>query len=96
MNLCPVDGRPVEIIMDLERLASSQPEAGWYDPGRSDLWRFGGLLPLDINDAGDQPHIFSRGEGHTPLLDFSDPLSFEFVGGDRIEVEVDHRLPSHA
>ena len=72
MNLCPVDGRPVEIIMDLERLASSQPEAGWYDPGRSDLWRFGGLLPLDINDAGDRPHIFSRGEGHTPLLDFSD------------------------
>lgn len=76
MNLCPADGRPVEIIMDLNRLASTQPGAGWYDPGRADLWRFGGLLPLDINDPADRAHIITRGEGHTPLLDFSDhPLA---------------------
>ena len=30
MNLCPVDQRPVEIIMDLERLQSEQPGLGWY------------------------------------------------------------------
>ena len=71
MNLCPVDGRPVEIIIDLKHLASSQPDAAWYDPGRTDLWRFGGLLPLDINDDRDRPHIIPLGEGHTPVLDFN-------------------------
>jgi len=76
MNLCPVDGRPVEIIIDLKHLSSSQPDAAWYDPGRADLWRFGGLLPLDINDDGDRPHIFPLREGHTPVLDFNDhPLA---------------------
>jgi len=76
MNLCPEDGRPVEIILDLKRLASSQPGAAWYDPGRADLWRFGGLLPLDINDSQDRTHIITQGEGHTPVLDFSDhPLA---------------------
>ncbi len=76
MNLCPVDGRPVEMIIDLERLAASQAKASWYDPERNDMWRFGGLLALDINDIDDRSHIFSLGEGHTPLLDFSDhPLA---------------------
>jgi len=76
MNLCPTDGRPVEIIIDLERLGSTHPKAAWHDPGRGDQWRFGGLLPLDINDAEDQAHIISLGEGHTPVLDFGDhPLA---------------------
>jgi len=40
------------------------------------MWRFGGLLPLDINNPDDQPHIFCLGEGYTPLLDYSDhPLA---------------------
>lgn len=72
MNLCPADQRPVEIIMDLEKLAATQPQMAWYHPERKDMWRFGGLLPLDINDPGDQRHIVTLGEGCTPLLDYSD------------------------
>ena len=76
MNLCPLDNSPVEIIMDLERLKSEQPEQAWYQPERRNMWRFGGLLPLDINNPDDQPHIFNLGEGHTPLLDYNDhPLA---------------------
>jgi threonine synthase len=76
MNLCPVDGRPVEMIIDLERLQATQPDAAWYHPERGDMWRFGGLLPLDINDSGDREYIVTLGEGHTPLLDFNDhPLA---------------------
>ena len=72
MNLCPVDDRPVEIIMDLERLQQEQPDLAWYQPDRNDMWRFGGLLPLDINNPDEQPHIFCLGEGHTPLLQYND------------------------
>jgi len=76
MNLCPADGRPVEIHLDLERLRADQPDLGWYHPERPDMWRFGGLLPLDIADAQDRPFIVSLGEGHTPLLDYGDhPLA---------------------
>jgi len=76
MNLCPVDGRPIEIIIDLERLLARQPKAAWYHPERPDMWRFGGLLPLDINDSVDREHIVTLGEGHTPVLDFGDhPLA---------------------
>jgi threonine synthase len=76
MNLCPADHRPVEIILDIERLKAEQPNLSWYDPGRPDMWRFGGLLPLDIASAEDRPHIVALGEGHTPLLDYSDhPLA---------------------
>jgi threonine synthase len=72
MNLCPVDGRPVQIINDLERLIAEQPEMGWYHPERPDMWRFGGLLPLDIANPGERRHIVTLGEGHTPLLPFND------------------------
>ena len=72
MNLCPADQRPVEVIMDLEQLSAKQPELAWYHPERKDMWRFGGLLPLDIYDPVDQQHIVTLGEGHTPLLDYSD------------------------
>lgn len=76
MNLCPKDNSPVEIIMDLKRLAAEQPDQSWYQPERKDMWRFGGLLPLDINNPDDRPHIFNLGEGHTPLLDYNDhPLA---------------------
>ena len=34
----------------------------------ADLWRFGGLLPLDINNALGPPAHVSRGEGCTPCL----------------------------
>ncbi|NNF16633.1 MAG: threonine synthase [Gammaproteobacteria bacterium] len=71
MNLDPVDGRPVRMELDLEALARDYPDSGWYHPERSDMWRFGGLLPLDINDPLDRRHIVTLGEGHTPLLDAS-------------------------
>ncbi len=76
MNLCPVDQRPVEIILDLARLQAEQPDLAWYRPEQKNMWRFGGLLPLDINNPDDLPHIFNLGEGHTPLLDYNDhPLA---------------------
>jgi len=72
MNLCPQDGRPLQIVMDLERLQREQPEQSWYRPERRDMWRFGGLLPLDIGNPEDRPHIVTLGEGFTPCLDYSD------------------------
>ena len=72
MNLCSADGRPVEIVLDIERLRSERPDMSWYAPDRRDMWRFGGLLPLDSKNPADQPHIVSLGEGYTPLLDYSD------------------------
>jgi threonine synthase len=72
MNLDPADGRPLEQVLDLERLARERPDRSWYDPARGDLWRFGGLLALDIADPDDARHIVPLGEGHTPLLDYAD------------------------
>ncbi|MFY2763424.1 threonine synthase [Arenimonas sp. MALMAid1274] len=72
MNLDPVDGRPVQMVLDLERLGRDKPAAAWYDPTRRDMWRFGALMPLDITDARDARHIVALGEGHTPLLDYTD------------------------
>lgn len=71
MNLDPVDGRPVEMVLDLERLAAERPDAAWYQPNRRDLWRFGALMALDAADPADARHIVALGEGHTPLLDYA-------------------------
>jgi threonine synthase len=72
MNLDPADNRPVEIVLDLERLRHDQPDLGWYHPERRDMWRFGALLPLDIADPADRQHIVTLGEGATPLRDYSE------------------------
>lgn len=80
MNLCPADGRPVMIINDLERLQAEQPENSWHRPERQDMWRFGGLLPLDINNPADQQYIVTLGEGATPLLDYSDSTPAKKAG----------------
>ncbi|MFU8820280.1 MAG: threonine synthase [Gammaproteobacteria bacterium] len=69
MNLCPVDGRPVEIVLDIDRLRAERPAASWYLPARRDMWRFGGLLPLDAAVPEEAARIVSLGEGATPLLD---------------------------
>lgn len=75
MNLDPVDGRPVEMVLDLERLRRERPNAAWYRPGRADMWRFGALLALDPQDPADAAFAVSLGEGATPLHDISsDPL----------------------
>jgi threonine synthase len=71
MNLCPRDGRPVQVVMDLQRLRKERGQLGWYQPDRPSMWRFGGLLALDWDDPGDRQWIVSLGEGHTPLLDLS-------------------------
>jgi threonine synthase len=75
MNLDPLDGRPVEMVLDLERLAREQPDLGWYRPQRRDMWRFGGLMALDVNDPADAAHVLALGEGATPLLPFEQPLA---------------------
>lgn len=84
MNLCPVDQRPVEIIIDLPRLQREQPDLAWYHPERHDLWRFGGLLPLDINHPEEQKSIVSLDEGYTPLLDYRDHPLAQQVGFDLV------------
>ena len=76
MNLDPIDQRPVEVVLDLERLARERPQMTWYQPERRDLWRFGALLPLDIGNPEDRRHIVTLGEGHTPLREYRDyPLA---------------------
>ncbi len=73
MNLCEVDGRPVQMAYDLDRLKRERgPEAGW-NPGRRDLWRFGGLLPLDVDDEADRRSIVALGEGYTPEIAYRAP-----------------------
>ena len=93
MNLDPVDGRPVEMLLDLERLARERPQAAWYRPQRRDMWRFGALLALDIDDAADAAHIVSLGEGATPLLDYSDDAA---VRGSRVRLQLKDEGRAHA
>jgi threonine synthase len=75
MNLCPVDSRPVQMMIDLARLKSERGSQGWWNPARKDLWRFGGLLPLDVNDPADCAHVVCLGEGHTPSVPYADPIA---------------------
>ncbi|MDB5352548.1 MAG: threonine synthase [Planctomycetota bacterium] len=63
------------MAIDLERLRSQKGRDGFWDPSRPDLWRFGGLLPLDVNDSADRPHIVALGEGNTPELVYEHPLA---------------------
>ena len=90
MNLDPADGRPVEMVLDVERLKAEQPDLGWHHPERKDLWRFGALLPLDIADPDDRQHVVPLGEGYTPELDYSDhPLAKK--AGFRLSVKEEGR-----
>jgi threonine synthase len=75
MNLDPEDGRPVEAVLDLDRLARDYPDHGWYQPDRRDMWRFGALLALDVGDPADRQSIVSLGEGATPLDRFAHPAA---------------------
>lgn len=75
MNLCPRDERPVRIAMDLDRLRAERGPDGWWDPSRRDLWRFGGLLPLDPADPDDRRRIVTLGEGFTPEVPYPHPLA---------------------
>ena len=75
MNLCERDGRPLQVVLDLERLKSERGRDGWWSPLRRNLWRFGGLLPLDADDPEDLRQIVGLGEGCTPCLLYSHPLA---------------------
>jgi threonine synthase len=75
-NLDPADGRPLEIVLDLQRLKQEQPGFAWYRPQRPDLWRFGALLALDANDPADARFLVALGEGATPLREWPEhPLA---------------------
>ncbi|MHB1560546.1 MAG: threonine synthase [Isosphaeraceae bacterium] len=85
MNLCEQDGRPLQVVLDLERLAAERGPEGWWTPDRHNLWRFGGLLPLDFDSPTDRAHITTLGEGHTPSLAYEHPLAERL--GCRLEVK---------
>lgn len=89
MNLCPSDQRPVQMILDLERIRSERGrDAGW-NPDRRSLWRFGALLPLDIDDADDRRSIVTLGEGNTPSIPYPHPSADRL--GCRFEVKDEGR-----
>ena len=89
MNLCEVDGRPVQVVLELGRLKAERgPDGGW-DPSRRDLWRFGGLLPLDVNDPDDRRSVVTLGEGATPSLPYPHPWADRL--GCRFEVKDEGR-----
>jgi threonine synthase len=89
MNLCPSDQRPVQMILDLERIRSERGrDAGW-NPDRRSLWRFGALLPLDIDDADDRRSIVTLGEGNTPSIPYHHPSADRL--GCRFEVKDEGR-----
>jgi threonine synthase len=89
MNLCPVDDRPVQVILDLDRLKRERGPDRFWDPTRPNLWRFGGLLPLDWDDPDDRRSIVSLGEGHTPCLPYPDSQAEKV--GFRLEVKDEGR-----
>ena len=82
MHLCDRDGRPVQVAIDLDRLRRERGPSGFWDPDRLDLWRFGGLLPLDPTDPDDARQVVSLGEGFTPEVRCPSAL------GDRVGCEV--------
>ena len=69
MNLCPVDGRPVQMVVDVKQVAQDHPSMSWYHPEINNMWRFGPLLPFDISKSPDD--VCTLGEGHTPIIDIS-------------------------
>lgn len=76
MNLCPADGRPVQMVLDIGAIKSDFPCMTWFRTSQKSMWRFGPLLPFDIDSQ--QQQICSLGEGHTPNIDISDyPLCKE-------------------
>lgn len=90
MNTCDVDGRPVAVRYNLDTLRSDRPIPPWYCPERSDMWRFGGLLPLDVDDPEDRDHVVSLGEGRTPRLDYPEHPAAQ-RGGFRLQIKNEGR-----
>jgi len=79
MNLCPKDNRPLELIIDTNKIKKDKQNFEWYRPEIKSMWRFGSLLGLDINDVNDQKNIVSLGEGYTPEIYLVDhPIAKKF------------------
>jgi len=90
MNLCPQDRRPVEMLLDVDRIDRGERSPAWYHPEIKSMWRFGSLLPLDCASSEGREHIVSLGEGHTPELDYSDhPLARQ--GGFSLRIKDEGR-----
>jgi threonine synthase len=85
MNLCDRDNRPIQMILDFDRIKAEAGRDGWWNPSRRNLWRFGGLLPLDINNPEDRRYVVTRGEGCTPCRPYLHPLADRL--GCRLEVK---------
>jgi threonine synthase len=85
MNLCERDSRPLQMVFDLERLKAERGRDGWWEPARLDMWRFGGLLPLDAALPEDRRVVVTRGEGATPCRAYMHPLAERL--GCRLEVK---------
>jgi len=68
MNLCPEDNRPIELVIDVEKIKHEKPNFSWYRPDIKSMWRFGSLLGLDINNENDLRNIVSLGEGYSPEI----------------------------
>src|SRR5215468_2465117 len=62
LNLCRACGKPLLVRYDLERVKATLTKESLAS-GRSDLWRYREILPVD-----DDANIVSLGEGWTPLL----------------------------
>jgi threonine synthase len=90
MNLCPHDQRPVQIVLDLERLKAAKGRDSWWNPAEKSLWRFGGLLPLDLTDPSDIPYIVNRREGHTPSVAYYEYPAAKSAG-IRLEIKDEGR-----
>ena len=70
MNLCPADGRPVQMVLDVAKIKDAFPDFSWYRPAQKNMWRFGPLLPFDV--ASQKDKICSLNEGHTPFINIDD------------------------
>lgn len=70
INLCPIDNRPVQLILDLVAIKADYPDKSWYYPEEKSMWRFGPLLPF--NKQKQPNNVVSLGEGYTPVIDISD------------------------
>jgi threonine synthase len=76
MNLCPVDQRPVTVVLDIPAIRKKFPGDSWLNRGQLSMWHFGPLLPLHSDNPADRQAILSLGEGNTPLLPYDDyPLA---------------------
>ncbi|MDX1556586.1 MAG: pyridoxal-phosphate dependent enzyme, partial [Xanthomonadales bacterium] len=91
MNLCPRDQRPVQMVLNTDRL--DRRTRSWYQPGLPSMWRFGGMLPLDAAAPEQKARIVSLGEGHTPELDYS---GHPLAGKGRFRLWVKDEGKAHA